>query len=163
MLPFLNQFLEHMEPNEEDPTWLTSFKSELKRETEERCHKNLDHTLLGKCSFFDKRFTTLNCIKDTYTREVIKTEIKAEAKELEREKAKETSEEKTSEPGGKKKRFLGKGLADSPQKAEKGAEYEMRRFQQVKISILLHLPLWSTGSANSRPQPYFLPGAWPGL
>ena len=56
VLPFLVNFNTFLETNEDDPLYVTKFKSTLKREMIERCVKHLNFQLLTKSSYFDKRF-----------------------------------------------------------------------------------------------------------
>ena len=57
VLPFLVQFRNVLEQNEDDPVFISKFKQVLSSELSERCKENLNFSLLAKSSFFDKRFS----------------------------------------------------------------------------------------------------------
>ena len=62
VLPFLVNFNTFLETNEDDPLYVTKFKSTLKREMIERCVKHLNFQLLTKSSYFDKRYSKLSFV-----------------------------------------------------------------------------------------------------
>jgi hypothetical protein len=127
VLPFVKKFNKVLEVDENEPLYMSKFKTDLKEDIKERCEKNLNRKVLAKASYFDKRFSNLKFLKNEEREEAI-AEIKEELKQIEaetKEKQKE-SEEKQIEPK-KKKRFLGAGLSDSDEEAE-GFEEEVKKY-----------------------------------
>ena len=60
VLPFLVNFQDILETNEDDPAYIVKFKDVLKNELTVRCLKNLNFPVLSKASFFDKRYAKLS-------------------------------------------------------------------------------------------------------
>ena len=113
VLPFIYKFSKFLEIDDEEPVYISSFKTNLKQEMKTRCDANLNSPVLAKSSFFDKRFSHLKFLDEDFKKEIIediKEELEAIAASMERNTNDEIVEER--EPS-KKKRFLGAGLADS--------------------------------------------------
>ena len=131
VLPFIYKFYKVLEIDEDEPQYISSFKTDLKGEMETRCDANLHKNVLAKASFFDKRFSNLKFL-DLEDKEEVIVEIKEELKALEAEanaKAKETTKDKAGEERPpKKKRFLGAGLFDSDDEALGGVDEELERY-----------------------------------
>ena len=55
MLKYLRFLFKFLEPVDEDPSYLSRFKLDIKKEFQERCDANLNYEILGKAAFFDRR------------------------------------------------------------------------------------------------------------
>lgn len=120
VLPFLNKFNKVLETDEDEPLYISSFKTDLKAEMKTRCDANLNKQVLAKASFFDKRFCQLKFLEKDDKEEVME-EIKDELKALEAEEiSKNKNKPLEVEEPPKKKRFLGAGLADSDEEESVG-------------------------------------------
>ena len=84
VLPFLKQMLKTFEPDEDEPLFIAKFKRELAADLKTRCESNLDVNLLGKASFFDKRFAQLKFLTENQKEELL-AEVLAELSTLEEE------------------------------------------------------------------------------
>ena len=126
-----------MEIDDEEPVYISSFKTNLKEEMKTRCDANLNSPVLAKSSFFDKRFSHLKCLDDDFKKKIIediKEELAAIAASTERNTNDEIVEER--EPA-KKKRFLGAGLADSDDdEAPGGVSKELENYlKERKLKV----------------------------
>ena len=122
VLPFLKQMLKMLEPDEDEPVFIAKFKRELAADLEDRCEDNLDVNLLGKASFFDKRFAQLKFLTETQKEELL-AEVLAELSTLEEEVNLVQVEINQNPP--KKRRVLGGGLSDDEDEETEGAKGEM--------------------------------------
>ena len=89
VLTFLSRFLVFLDGDEEDPTYLRTFKKKLQKEMIKRCHDNLNIKVLALSSFCDMRYSRLKFL-DTLqkykvtkiTKEDIVNEFKTELEML---------------------------------------------------------------------------------
>ena len=121
VLPFLKQMLKTFEPDEDEPLFIAKFKRELAADLKTRCESNLDVNLLGKASFFDKRFAQLKFLTENQKEELL-AEVLAELSTLEEEVNLVQVEINQNPP--KKRRLLEGGLSDEDEETE-GAKGEM--------------------------------------
>ena len=110
VLPFLHKFNKFLEIDEEEPLYISAFKTDLKDDIRMRCDANLNKYVLAKASFFDKRFFHLKFLQEDVKKEVME-EIKTELEAMKVDHEDDDTEGKQDEPP-KKKRFLGVGLDD---------------------------------------------------
>ena len=64
VLPFLKKMEKDLEYKEDDPVFISKFKTELWSDLEKRCLENLNQRLLAKAAFFDKRFSNLKFLEE---------------------------------------------------------------------------------------------------
>ena len=150
VLPFLVQFIKLLEPNDEDPVFVSKFKQVLSEELTERCQLNLHFSLLAKASFFDKRFSKLlflDKIKfpvgEELTKPQILLEITSELETLAEEVERNDLTQETEVPvqkKAKKAKFLsgfcdGDNVDDVRPKSDPREELERyQRERDLKIS-----------------------------
>ena len=135
VLPFIHKFNKFLEIDEEEPLYISCFKTDLKDDMKGRCEANLNKFVLAKASFFDKRFSHLKFLKEEDKVELMES-IKEELEAIEAEKVNEKRGREEDEPV-KKKRFLGAGFDDSDDEAETcGVEGELRNYlKERKLKI----------------------------
>ena len=113
VLPWVKLMEKKLKYSENDPSFLSQFKSDLNKELKERCGNFLNKTILSKASFFDKRYSKLSFLEEGQ-KNLIFNEIKEELKLVQMKVSNEKQKEITAEePVRKKRRFLGLELADS--------------------------------------------------
>ena len=88
-----------------------------------RFEKNLNHGVLAKASFLDKRFSKLKFLGQE-EKETVLSELLAELKKMEAENS--LDEEGNPEPPAKKSRFLGSGFCSSEEEEEGGRRSRRR-------------------------------------
>ena len=71
VLPFLKKMEKDLEHKEDDPVFISKFKSELWSDLEKRCLENLNQRLLAKAAFFDKRFSNLKFLEEEEKKAVL--------------------------------------------------------------------------------------------
>lgn len=126
VLPFLKQMLKVLEPEDDEPVYIAKFKRELAADLETRCEDNLDVNLLGKASYFDKRFAQLKFLTETQ-KEELQSEVLAELSKIEEEEANPIQVEINDNPP-KKRKVLGGDLSDEDEETE-GAKAEMDSYK----------------------------------
>ena len=82
VLPFLKKMEKDLEYKEDDPVFISKFKTELWSDLEKRCLENLNQRLLAKAAFFDKRFSNLKFLEEEEKKAVL-DEVMAEVKVVE--------------------------------------------------------------------------------
>ena len=81
VLPFLKKMEKDLEYKEDDPVFISKFKTELWSDLEKRCLENLNQRLLAKAAFFDKRFSNLKFLEEE--KKAVLDEVMAEVKVVE--------------------------------------------------------------------------------
>ena len=71
VLPFLKKMEKDLEYKEDDPVFISKFKTELWSDLEKRCLENLNQRLLAKAAFFDKRFSNLKFLEEEEKKAVL--------------------------------------------------------------------------------------------
>ena len=134
VLPFIHKFNKFLEIDDEEPLYISSFKTDLKADMNERCEANLNKHVLAKASFFDKRFSHLKFLEEEDKQEVME-DLKAELEAIEAVRGNENKDNDESEPL-KKKRFLGAGFDDSDEEAACNVEGELKNYlNERKLKI----------------------------
>ena len=115
VLPFLVKTLKHVEPDEDDVTYVKTFKESLKDQLTTRTKEHLNFFLLAKASFFDPRFRHLSFLEalaeadiTRLTREAVHEKIKSELELLNIGSNLEITDELLidSQPPKKKRKFF---------------------------------------------------------
>ena len=146
VLPFLVNFQDILETNEDDPAYIVKFKDVLKNELTVRCLKNLNFPVLSKASFFDKRYAKLSFLDKIdftqdpgklITKQMVIDEIKDELETVEfsmrsgnyEEGDRLNIDEQVSKP--KKRKFLSSICDDNDNVSELSFSYlkELERYQ----------------------------------
>ena len=142
MLPFLVQFRNVLEQNEDDPVFISKFKQVLSNELSERCKENLNFSLLAKSSFFDKRFSKVGFLSKLeypvggeVTKESMIAEVLEELEELAQGPvATRRVVQCETEPVSKKAKFLSSicDSSDDDESAQNNAKDELERYVKEK-------------------------------
>ena len=150
VVPFVVNFKDILQDDDEDVGYVRTFKKVLWEELEERCRKNLNFHVLIKSSFFDKRYSSLGFLsklqfdkfplREVYTKEQIVAEIIIEGKALEeklKEKKSESEEvqnvDKTVTKRKRKSKFLSTICDDKNEETSRqtyNITEEVERYQQ---------------------------------
>ena len=132
VLPFLKKMEKDLEYKEDDPVFISKFKTELWSDLEKRCLENLNQRLLAKAAFFDKRFSNLKFLEEEEKKAVL-DEVMAEVKVVEenskRQQLARQDEVNENPPPQKKRRLLGAGLSDDEEEEMENAKIEMASYQ----------------------------------
>ena len=126
VLPFLKKMEKDLEYKEDDPVFISKFKTELWSDLEKRCLENLNQRLLAKAAFFDKRFS--NLMKQADLDEVM-AEVKVVEENSKRQQLARQDEVNENPPPQKKRRLLGAGLSDDEEEEMENAKAEMASYQ----------------------------------
>ena len=115
VLPFLVKTLKHVEPDEDDVTYVKTFKEVLKDQLISRTKEHLNFFMLAKASFFDPRFRHLSFLESLseadvtgLTREEVHERVKLELEILNMGSNLEIPDELLidSQPAKKKRKFF---------------------------------------------------------
>ena len=156
VLPFLVQFRNVLEQNEDDPVFISKFKQVLSNELSERCKENLNFSLLAKSSFFDKRFSKVGFLSkleypegEEITKESMIAEVLEELEELTQDQIVPSRVVQCdTEPVSKKAKFLSSicDASDDDESAQNNAKEELERYVKEKTIGTKDDPLewWKT-------------------